>query len=164
MKRRCLIRWILGLLVALFLPVLPVSAVGNTVLKTSVPNSVMLSLEITGKGVVWIGSQKYSDSQSVAIPRNEETVISFQSATGYRLSSVKLNSIDISQKIDDNSLTIDNPNQNMTLSVVFLRNSAIWPGMNPPTGDYHIGIVFWLSIFSLVSLLLLLLIKNRKMI
>jgi len=162
MKRESLIRWILGLLVALLLPVLPVSAVSNTVLKTSVPDFVTLTIEITGKGSVWIGDQKYSDSQTVSIPRNAQTVVSFQSATGYRLSSIKLNGNDISQQLDGSSLVIDSPNQNMTLSVVFLRKSAIWPGMNPPTGDYQIRTQFFLCMLSLVSLLLLPLTKRRK--
>lgn len=162
MKRGYLIRWILGLLVALLLPVLPVSAVSNTVLKTSVPDFVTLTIEITGKGSVGIGDKKYSYSQMVSIPRSEQTVVSFQSATGYQISSIKLNGNDISQQLDGSSLVIDNPNQNMTLSVVFLRKSAIWSGMNPPTGDHQIRTQFFLCMLSLVSLLLLPLTKRRK--
>ena len=131
-------------------------------MKTSVPDFVTLTTEITGKGSVWIGDQKYSDSQTVFIPRDEQTVVSFQSATGYRLSSIKLNGNDISQQLDGSSLVIDSPNQNMTLSVVFLRKSAIWPGMNPPTGDYQIRTQFFSCMLSLVSLLLLPLTKRRK--
>lgn len=162
MSRRLKIRWIFGLLIMLFLPVRSASAASNTVLKTSVPNSIILTLEIRGNGIVWVGDWKCSDSQTVTIPRNEKIIVSFQADTGYRLSSVKLNGIDISQQLDNNSFLIDTPDHDMALTVVFLHTSAIWPSMNPPTGDYHIGVLFHVAIFSLVLLLLLSLPKNRK--
>ena len=162
MKRRSIACWIFGLLVLLILSPLPVSAVSNTILKTSVPNFVTLCIEITGKGSVWIGNQKYVNSQSVAVPRNEEVVVSVQSAAGYRLSSITLNGSDIRQQLNNSNFVINRPNQDMTLSVVFLRKSAIWPGMNPPTGDYQIRIVFGMFIFSLALLLLMPMTKKPR--
>lgn len=130
----------------------PVSAVNNTILKTSVPYNIELDLEITGKGSVQIGNQKYSTSQTISVLRNERKIVLVCPSIGYQLSAIELNGDDISQRLQNGGFEVDTADQDVTLSVVFVRKSVIFSGINPPTGDIGIRAPLLVCISALVLL------------
>lgn len=150
---------IISLFLLLLAWVLPVTAAASTTtLSTSVPANISLTVEIKGNGTVWVGNQKITKTSVVSIPRNEDITISLQSGTGYRIASVYLNETDISNKIKNGNLILDNLAFDSVLSVHFVKHTTVLPGDNPPTGDAIVSSVICCS----MSMMLLFFLLNRK--
>lgn len=156
MKHRKNIIFLFLLLLAWVLPV--TAAASTTTLSTSVPANVSLTVEITGKGAVWIGNQKILKTSVVSIPRNQDITISIQSGTGYRLASVSLNGTNLSNKMQNGKMLLDDMAFDGVLTIRFVKHATVLPGENPPTGDKIVSSVTCCS----MSMMALFCLLNRK--
>lgn len=142
------------LLLAWMLPsllLLPTAA-SSTRLTTSVPTHVSLTVEITGKGTLWVNGEKITQTTTLAIPRNQDCTISAQPSSGCTLYSGFLDGKSVTQSLADGTLVLHQPYQDSTLTVCFRSSRAPLPGENPPTGDSGIRVAFGLCCLSLLLL------------
>lgn len=142
------------LLLAWMLPnllLLPAGA-SSTHLTTSVPTHVTLTVEITGKGTLWVNGEKITRTTTLAIPRNQDCTISAHPGSGYTLHTGFLDGKSVTQSLADGTLVLHQPYQDSTLTVCFRSSRAPLPGENPPTGDPGIWVVFGLCCLSLLLL------------
>lgn len=142
------------LLLAWMLPnllLLPAGA-SSTHLTTSVPTHVSLTVEITGKGTLWVNGEKITRTTTLAIPRNQDCTISAQPGYGYTLYTGFLDGKSVTQTLADGTLVLQQPYQGSTLTVCFRSTRSPLPGENPPTGDSGIWVALGLCCLSLLLL------------
>gem|GEM_PF-1462057 len=60
----------------------------DTVLTTTVPDTCLLTLNISGEGTVWINGQDYRKTSTIEIKRNQKIKIDMQSKQGWHLDSL----------------------------------------------------------------------------
>lgn len=114
----------------------PATANANsTIITTTVPSHCLLQVNIIGRGSVCIDGNSIHTSETLSIPRHGEFEIEFWPGWGYQLASVSLNGMDIAHEISSGKRTVDGLTYDSVLTVVFMKDSAVWPGSNPPTGD-----------------------------
>lgn len=157
MKHRKNIIFLFLLLLAWLLPV--TAAANTTTLSTSVPTTVSLTVEINGKGTVWVDDQKLTKTNTISIPRNQDVSVTIQAGNGYRLASVSLNDADVGGKIRSGKLTLDGMAFDGVLSVRFAKYATVLPGENPPTGD---KIVVFMLCCSMSMMTLFLILKKKR--
>lgn len=115
---------------------MPVKATaGSTTITTTVPSHVSLTVEVTGKGSVRIGTHRIRTSQTVSVPRSEQVKIYLRPNYGYEVESVLLDGTDITSQIKNDTLILDTVFADQTLSVTFVRSESQCPNPDlPDTG------------------------------
>lgn len=129
----------------------------ETTLITSVPSSHTLHLNIDGNGTVSVNGYKYSKTKNISVDRHSEPFVQIQAARGYSVRSVVYNNENISYLFNNGEWTMSKVESDITLSVVFVRDSG-----NPPTGDtFSPWIMVWF-VLSQLGLLVCVLNVRRK--
>lgn len=126
----------------------------STTITTSVPSHCSLQVSIAGRGNVCIDEKSIHTTETISVQRHKKLVIEFHAGIGYQLASVSLNGEDVSQELSSGKLTLDSISFDSTLTVVFMKKSAVWPGANPPTGDNIMNFITCCGM-SLMGLLIL---------
>ena len=121
------------LALSLFLPLTTYAT--TTSITTSIPKQVSISIEMSGNGTVAINNQSIKQSALLFVDRHEDIKIDFNADTGYVLTAVYLDKINITDRVKNNVLIIENIQFDAVLSVVFTKESIHSPGTNPSTGD-----------------------------
>ena len=149
MKHRKRITSLFVLLLAwVLLLCMPVSvAAGSTDLTTSVPSNVTLTVEVGGKGTVWVGIHRIRREQTLSVPRNEQTETSLRPDRGYEVASILLDGTDITSQMKNGTLTLDVTGTEHKLSVAFARSNSQYPKPDLPEikPDHTKPIVWWLQ-------------------
>lgn len=130
---------------------LPAGA-SSTHLTTSVPTHISLTVEITGKGTLWVNGEKITRTTTLTIPRDQDCTITTQPGSGYQLSAAFWEGEPVTQPLLEGTLVLPHPCQEGTLTVCFRSTRAPLPGENPPTGDPGIWAAFGVCILSLLLL------------
>lgn len=139
---------IISLFLLLLAWVLPVTAAASTTtLSTSVPANVSLTVEIAGKGTVWVGNQKLAQTGTVFVPRHDQIQISLRPNQGYEVASVLLNGVNITSQMKNGNLTLKMNGADQTLAVEFVRTEnqlpkPDFPEMHP---DFSRPIIWWMK-------------------
>ena len=110
---------------------LPISVLAQvTTLKTNVPTSHILHIELKGKGTIAVDGITYTKSADVQINRHSKATISVQPSDGYSLKTVLWNGDNITSAVRNENWTSPVFEQDSVLSVSFEKVSTI-----PMTGD-----------------------------
>ena len=109
------------LVVALTLVIyIPVAATTNsTILTTTVPKALPLSLELAGNGTVTVNNVAYTQSGKIEIPRHTTIELSISPNTGNEIQSVIYNGCDYTADIKDGSVTLPAITEGAMLSIQF---------------------------------------------
>lgn len=132
---------------------LMLSISGSTTLTTTVPETVILTLEIQGKGTVTIGDVNYTQSGSTQIPRNTQLRLDTTPAEGYFVKAVTFNGEDMTGDVQDGTLLLPAIGEDASLYVIFSEVAS-----SPITGDSRyftpMGSLLWMA-FSLAGIAVL---------
>ena len=120
------------LLVALALIIcVPVTAATNsTTLTTTVPETLLLSVELQGSGTVIVDGTEYTESSVVQTPRNKDIVLQINPDDGWCIKSVIWGGNDITEKAKAGNVTLPGINEETALCVEFEKIAS-----TPVTGD-----------------------------
>lgn len=138
---------------------LPISVFAQvTTLKTNVPTSHILHIELKGKGTIIVDGNTYTKSANVQINRHSKATISVQPSEGYSLKTVLWNGDNITSAVRNKKWTSPAFEQDSVLSVSFERVVTI-----PMTGDTF-QFLQWclLAVGSAVGIGICLLLRKRK--
>ena len=138
---------------------LPISVFAQeTTLKTNVPTSHILHIELKGKGTVTIDGKNYTKSVDIQISRHSKATLSVQPSDGYSLKTALWNGDNITSAIRNKKWTSPVFEQDSVLSVSFERIGTI-----PMTGD-SFQFLQWclLAVGSTVGIGICLLLRKRK--
>ena len=113
---------------------LPISVFAQvTTLKTKVPASHILHIELKGKGTITVDGNTYTKSADIQIDRHRNVTISVQPSDGYSVKTALWNGDNITSAVRNKHWTSPAFEHDSLLSVSFEKVSAI-----PMTGD-----TFW---------------------
>lgn len=129
------------------------AAASSTTLTTTVPETVILTLKIQGKGTVTIGDANYTQSGSIQIPRNTQLYLGITPADGYFVKTVTFKGENMTGDVQDGTLLLPAIGEDASLCVIFSEVAS-----SPITGDSRyftpIGLL-WLMAFSLAGIIVL---------
>lgn len=129
------------------------AAAGSTTLTTTVPETVILTLDIQGKGTVTIGDVNYTQSGSIQIPRNTQLYLGITPTEGYFVKAVTFNGEDMTGDVQDGTLLLPAIGEDASLYVIFSEVAS-----SPITGDSRyftpMGSLLWMA-FSLAGIAVL---------
>ena len=138
---------------------LPISVFAQvTTLKTNVPTSHILHIELKGKGTIIVDGNIYTKSADIQINRHSKANISVQPSDGYSLKIALWNDDNITSAVRNKKWTSPLFEQDSVLSVSFEKVSTI-----PMTGDTF-QFLQWclLAVGSTVGIGICLLLRKRK--
>ena len=162
MKRVIRILVLIGTLMLPLLLSLTASAEVTT-LSTSVPKQVTLSVEITGKGTVTINGQATSKKAQYLVDRLENVDVLIAAHSAYLLETVHLDGTDVTDKVNNGLLTIENIQFDTDLAIKFVPKEPGGLVDVPATGDTsHIHAILLCWFGSLTMLVILLCSKRKK--
>ena len=144
---------ILVLMAALTLVIcFPVAAATNTTLTTTVPETLPLLLELSGKGTVTINGVAYTQSETIEIPRNATIELQITPDTGKNIKSVIYNGLDYTNKAENGKLALPAITGEAMLCVSFAEIAS-----TPMTGDPYtllcLVVLMHLSLIGIIATL-----------
>lgn len=141
---------------------MPVRALAlATELSASVPDTVSLHIEITGKGTVVVGDESFSQTGTVTVKRHQPFTVTLSPQQGYRVTAVSLNGKSVFHLLRNGELTIDNLNLDGVLSVTFTKTASSQNGSNPKTGDQYVVPAMATAMISMTALVFMLSRKKK---
>lgn len=127
---------------------MPVSvAASSTELTTSVPTHASLTIEVSGRGTVWVGLRGIRWEKTISVQRNVQTKITIRPDYGHEISSIVLDGTDITSQMNDGILSLEVTSTDHVLSVTFVRSEdqcpkPDFPGTDP---DINTPIIWWIQ-------------------
>lgn len=151
----------LFLVMAVMSAIVPVSveASGGTVITTVVPQKYTITFDIDGSGSVEYDGSVYKDGDTIQVREGTDMTFQLQSGKDYKLKAVSYNGKNVKGQVSDNTITIENVQENGTLAVTFAKSGSV---ITPATGDNsHIWLWTMLALGSM-GILAILILKNKK--
>lgn len=102
----------------------------GTVLTTVVPGDIHISVEISGRGSVGIGSRTLTKSGNVVLPFQREVAVTVNPEDGARISRIVWNGADVTSLLKSGQLKLSEFHATDTLKVIFEDVQGA-----PKTGD-----------------------------
>ena len=148
----------------LMLPLLlPLTASAEvTTLSTSVPKQATISVEITGKGTVTINGNSTSKKAQYLVDRLEDVDVLIAAHSAYLLKTVHLDGTDVTDKVKNGLLTIENIQFDTDLAIKFVPKEPGGSVDVPATGDTSHLYAILLCWFGSLIMLIILNRGNRK--
>lgn len=91
----------------------------DTVLTTTVPDTCLLTLNISGEGTVWINGQDYRKTSTIEIKRNQKIKIDMQSEQGWHLDSLLHDGENKISHLENGIYTFETGNATSIINVSF---------------------------------------------
>lgn len=127
---------------------MPVSVAANsTELTTSVPTHASLTIEVSGRGTVWVGLWGIRWEKTISVQRHVQTKITIRPDYGHEISSIVLDGTDITSQMNDGILSLEVTSTDHVLSVTFVRAEDQCPNPDLPGTDPDINtpIMWWIQ-------------------
>lgn len=145
---------LLCLMLLLFMPMTVFAGSGTTTLKTEVPATHAVQLEIQGEGSITADDKTYTESRTIDIERLKAQLYSFKADEGWQLKSVSYGMGDDIKEMPVEGDTFTAPELNKdgnTLRVVFEKKPAMPVNDNSSkTGDDAIPLL-WAALMTFAA-------------
>ena len=137
----------------------PVAAATNsTTLRTTVPGTVPLLLELTGNGTVTVNGVAYTRSKTIEIPRNSAIELRITPDAENEIKSVVYNGFDYTKEAKNGKIVLPAITGEATLCVNFTEIAS-----TPQTGDAYSPLYLTLLMFlSLIGMIATLSFRKKK--
>lgn len=131
----------------------------STTLITTVPETMLLQIELVGNGTVTVNNTRYTQSESVEIPRNSTVELCITPDTGNGIKSVIYNNQDYTKELESGEIVLPAITGDTMLYVSFEEIASAIPQTDDP---YSQDCLIFVAIFLLAGTVAAMLIWKKR--